>query len=433
MILNAFDLFSINERNYPREIIGGIEIETCVSPEEVDIYKSVEIPKMIRIERNRLGDEEHQKYWEFYGFEFEYDDTNIGRRYKDTRTHTYWEVINEDEGDDFDEGIDTLILQQYLIKDGHVKYIIRDNARNITLSDKPLSFEDGLSTRRVYYDINLTDEFEELEPNPWNTFGSWCGNDDGDRLNISPYEATQDGSIRCPGNMTSVEYVTPDPFPIVDIMNKNTQIGTATDAIMKLSSGCIENRDGNISCGTHVHMSYQGISKEDYPGFNVLMRYLWIAFYQPYCIIVFYKWQKRYKNKFAELSSAYPKGKYEMFNEDPSIDSWFWHFEFRGYGEMRSQWENGRAKKYLKILMNMWLVAIDYYTHYKLQDVEDIQIKVVREPENLKRRDNPKLQEISHKKLKQRLKNLKYKYYSLEWKNDAVNVDKQPQVPSLKF
>jgi hypothetical protein len=133
-------------------------------------------------------------------------------------------------------------------------------------------------------------------------------------------------------------------------------------------------------------MSRKGITKENYPNFNVVMRYMWLTYYQPYCLARFYRYQNRYKNEYAEPSSEKDiYEKYQMFNEKhsrslkPNED---WHFEFRGYGEMLSGWkeDSGAAKEYMRVLMNMWLYAIDYYDKFKLREWDRIEIEKRDEP-----------------------------------------------------
>ncbi len=179
---------------------------------------------------------------------------------------------------------------------------------------------------------------------------------------LGPYIATEDASIVCK-KKNPVEYITLKPYPIVDIMDKNTEIGRATVRLMERAYGC-RSVEGLVSCGTHVHMSRKGITKEAYPHFHTLMRYLWIAYFQPYCLARFYRFQNRHLNtRYSKLSTEGDRDtKYQMFNELPSKLGKTWRFEFRGYGEMRSGWgENPIAKEYLKILMNMWTVAVQVY------------------------------------------------------------------------
>jgi len=78
--------------------------------------------------------------------------------------------------------------------------------------------------------------------------------------------------------------------------------------------------------------------------------------------------------RYSPISTEKPIGKHEMFNEKPSENSTFWHFEFRGYGEMRSKW-NTVAKEYLKILMNLWIAAIEYYKRNNIAKVKNVRVK----------------------------------------------------------
>ena len=211
-----------------------------------------------------------------------------------------------------------------------------------------------------------------------------------------PYENAVDTSINCDKGV-SVEYITQEPYPIVDIMDPSTKIGNATERIMNNRDdvyACAKNRSGFVSCGTHVHMSNPRLTMLTYPHFDKVMRYLWIQYYQPYCIHRFYKFQDRDKNeKYSKISTHVPRGKYEMFNVEPSYaglppDKYereiaisehphhSWHFEFRGYGEMRTGWtdENPIAKEYLQILMNLWYEAELYYKHKNVAQVDRARI-----------------------------------------------------------
>lgn len=219
--------------------------------------------------------------------------------------------------------------------------------------------------------------------------------DNGWEEDFYPYEDVDDTSIKCK-NGEAVEYITHDPYPIVDILNPETEVGNATERIMKSEDvyACAKNTNGLVSCGTHVHMSNPRLTMLKYPHFDKVMRYLWIQYYQPYCIHRFYKFQDRDKNEdYSKISTHVPRGKYEMFNirpsyrglppdkyereiaisEDPNRS---WHFEFRGYGEMRTGWtdENPIAKEYLQILMNLWYEAELYYKMKNVAEVDRARI-----------------------------------------------------------
>jgi hypothetical protein len=199
------------------------------------------------------------------------------------------------------------------------------------------------------------------------------------------YIMTDDGSIRCSDGLVSIEYITEKPYPIVDIMDDNTKIGKDTNVILNNAYPCASNK-GVVTCGTHVHMSRKGITKEKYPNFNVVVRYMWLTYYQPYCLARFYRYQNRYKNEYAVPSSEEDiYEKYQMFNEKHSIGlkpNEDWHFEFRGYGEMRSGWkeDKGAPKEYMRVLMNMWVYAIDYYETFNLREWDRIEIEKRDEP-----------------------------------------------------
>jgi hypothetical protein len=219
--------------------------------------------------------------------------------------------------------------------------------------------------------------------------------DDGWEEDFYPYEETVDESIKC-SKGESVEFITQDPYPIVDILDPGTEIGNATERIMNSEDvyACAENSSGRVSCGTHVHMSNTRLTMLKYPHFDKVMRYFWIQYYQPYCLQRFYKFQDRDKNIFySQISNEIPQGKYEMFNVLPSfkglpsdkiematvislLPKRTWHFEFRGYGEMRTGWtdENPIAKEYIQVLMNMWYEAEDYYTKHNIADADMVRI-----------------------------------------------------------
>lgn len=403
-------LFTIR-KDYPREIIGGIEIETCVDADKIRSAKTVKEPE--EVYDFLLGDGEHQAYWKSRGFVFEKDEEQptdgdcLGDQYK--YKGQLWVVDDEYYTDG--TGVFMLQLRVYTVKDGHIDIDYEEGETKI-LSEAFLDsmVEAGKAKYIGISPLYINGQWEMDE-------SSIAG------IDIEPYEATEDSSIICGEDTEAVEYITQKPYPIVDIMNGKTTIGEATNKVMNVSYGCsiVDNgfEEARISCGTHVHMSYQGIDKENYPGFNVVMRYLWIAFYQPYCLFQFYGFQNRYKNRFSIISTAVPQGKHEMFNELPSQDSTFWHFEFRGYGEMRSHWKNGIAKKYLKTLMNLWITAKDYYEQNNIKDVKDIRIE---QASSAGKEDN--LQKELREKVRTKY-NIPLMYYSLEWDLATVSYENQ--------
>ena len=219
---------------------------------------------------------------------------------------------------------------------------------------------------------------------------------------IEPYEDTEDGSIKCDWGTGSAELVTKDPYPIVDILDGRTKIGGATKYILtEVANACRATANGTVTCGTHVHMSKRGFKSpamlneelwEDTGEnwhFEKIIRYMWIQYFQPYCMARFYQHQDRNFNKYAELSTSYVLGKYEMLNIMPSFldedgneaeyDQSDWHFEFRGYGEMMNHWANGRAKDYMKILMNLWDCSIELYNKLDLKNSPKVKIEYMKD------------------------------------------------------
>lgn len=208
------------------------------------------------------------------------------------------------------------------------------------------------------------------------------------------YEETRDSSIKCEEGKRSVEYVTPEPYYIVDILDPETEIGGNTEDIFKHTYPCETTISGRVSCGTHVHMSNNRLSMLKYPFFDKVMRFFWIQYYQPYCIHRFYKYQDRDTNDhYTKISNHTRMGKYEMFNVEPSYENLSedegerlfalsrdpgrtWHFEFRGYGEMRSGWteDNPIAKEYMQVLMNLWYEAEDYYNKHDIANADRVKI-----------------------------------------------------------
>ena len=49
---------------------------------------------------------------------------------------------------------------------------------------------------------------------------------------IVPYMVTEDSSVECEWGQKSVEFVTHEPYPIVDIMDRNMKVGAATQYIL---------------------------------------------------------------------------------------------------------------------------------------------------------------------------------------------------------
>mgnify|MGYP003310229552 CR=1 FL=1 len=208
--------------------------------------------------------------------------------------------------------------------------------------------------------------------------------DAGQTDNILPYSATEDSSISCQDDSTesACEFVTDVPYPIIDIMNKDTTVGYATLFILEvLAESCATNGAGKVSCGTHVHMSGP-YTKDEYPFFNVVIRYLWVQYYQPYFIVRFYRHQERYKSRYAVLSKADAQGKYEMLNENPSKNRYeqTWHFEFRGFGEMVNQFIDV-GHEYLKMLMNLFEATAKLHKRLKLHEMDQVFIEEYEEYE----------------------------------------------------
>ena len=203
---------------------------------------------------------------------------------------------------------------------------------------------------------------------------------------IAPYIQTKDSSISCSGKRyKGIEFITEKPFPIIDIINNETKIGGATFWLIKhVGRSCAKNESGQVTCGTHVHMSSSKYTKKRYPYFETVMRYLWMQYFQPYFMVTFYKHQKRYSNEFAEQTDVDDGGsKYVMFNtkHTKSYDS-EWHFEFRGYGEMLNRWQEidgcpcGRftGHNYLKMLMNLWEATEQLHDRLNLENMSFVEI-----------------------------------------------------------
>tara|TARA_B110000008_G_scaffold279683_1_gene327938 strand:- start:9869 stop:12091 length:2223 start_codon:yes stop_codon:yes gene_type:complete len=240
----------------------------------------------------------------------------------------------------------------------------------------------------------------------------------------SEYVAKEDVSIECSDGLASVEYITETPFPIVNIMDGKTKIGNDTKEIMNNAYPC--DTDGElVTCGTHVHMSRIGITKKKYPHFNVLMRYIWLTYYQPYCLARFYRFQNRHKNTYAESSSEKVIDKYEMFNELPSRGikpNEDWHFEFRGYGEMLSGWkeDKGAPKEYMRVLMNMWIFSIDYYDKFALGQYHNLIIRRENSPPN--KENDIKLQNILYEFIRKPYEFIRKPVPGSVWSSDGVRV-----------
>jgi len=189
-------------------------------------------------------------------------------------------------------------------------------------------------------------------------------------LKNSFYKATPDGSIRCDPNSWGIEFVAKPKYlydvidapedMVYDYLNKKGDtskitIGSDTKYLLtKLPSYCILK-----SCGTHVHMSIPVMTKDEYPQFNVVMRYFWLQFYQPIFIAFYDKGMERWKNDYSLFSVPKPRGKYEMFNEYPSKESNYWHFEIRAFGDVERDWH--LFCEYVSVLMNMWVMAKEFY------------------------------------------------------------------------
>ena len=199
---------------------------------------------------------------------------------------------------------------------------------------------------------------------------------------IVPYMVTEDSSVVCDYGEKAVEFVTHEPYPIVDIMNRKERIGAATHYILSEVSKWCGWVGSKSSCGTHVHMSGPW-TIENYPYFDKCMRYLWIQYFQPYFVTKFYAHQDRFKNtEYARLSDNKPIGKYEMFNVSPTNKRYdiYWHFEFRGYGEMIGRWDDEghnrlEGHQYLKMLMNLWEATAKLHDKLKLNEMAMVKIE----------------------------------------------------------
>jgi len=179
------------------------------------------------------------------------------------------------------------------------------------------------------------------------------------------YKPVDEPSITCKDGYEAIEFIA-DPKPLVDLLDPETDIGRETLDILRIANECEE-----YSCSTHVHMSMKDVCMNEYPFFDVLMRYLWVQYYQPYCVFKFYEKEHRHNNIYAQLSTETPKdgndSRYEMFNVQPTYElpegvfvplpNPCWHFEFRGYGSSQGELNT----EYIHLLMNLWYVTRSYY------------------------------------------------------------------------
>lgn len=182
--------------------------------------------------------------------------------------------------------------------------------------------------------------------------------------NLSFYKDVGDLTVTCKEGYKESEFIA-DPVPLNHLLDETTPIGKETAYLLQNAHECEWE-----TCSTHVHISMKSVTVHKYPHFETLMRYIWIQYYQPYCMFKFY--QTRYDSEYAHPSTHIPREKYEphepryeMFNIVPTYDteSAFsspdrtWHFEFRGYGSMLGKLN----KEYIHILMNLWVITKRYY------------------------------------------------------------------------
>ena len=190
-------------------------------------------------------------------------------------------------------------------------------------------------------------------------------------VKLKYYTDVGDLSVKCKDGFKESEFIA-DPVPMIELIDPNTKIGKETEYLLEETFKCDE-----LSCGTHVHMSMNSVTVDKYPHFDILMRYFWVQYYQPYCLFHFYKDEERYDNPYCKISTNVPSGRDEMFNITPSYElpedslelspTRAWHFEFRGYGSMHGKLNT----EYLHVLMNLWVTTLRYYT-FILKDAKQI-------------------------------------------------------------
>jgi len=186
------------------------------------------------------------------------------------------------------------------------------------------------------------------------------------------YYEVGDLTISCGKGFKATEFIA-DPVPLKELLDETTPIGKETTYLLQNAHKCEWE-----TCSTHVHISMKSVTVHKYPHFETLMRYLWIQYYQPYCMFKFYQHETRYDSEYAHPSTHVPREeyepiepRYEMFNTVPSYETETgflspnraWHFEFRGYGSMLGKLN----KEYIHILMNLWVITIRYYNYLLAQ------------------------------------------------------------------
>lgn len=203
-----------------------------------------------------------------------------------------------------------------------------------------------------------------------------CFNLDIINNNFLYFKKTADASIKCPikENVKPVEFVS-------NILSfSDFEVGTKFNqeliTILSNSKGCLINQKKNISCGTHIHISNKTIDKKNYPNFDKIILYLWITKYQDIFKEKYYKYQNRENNPTCKLN-YFPKNpkkytsKYMLLNTKPSYITNkrykltdFWHFEFRGMGEIINR--EKILKDYIKEIIIFWENTIILYnTQYQ--------------------------------------------------------------------
>ena len=108
------------------------------------------------------------------------------------------------------------------------------------------------------------------------------------------------------------------------------------ETIFNTCKMCANNGSGESTCGVHVHLSHDGLTKKEYPTFA--------AFFSRYWVSSLYdklkdKYGLRRNNGFCVENVCYYTDrleKYRQLNFLPSKESDVWHFEFRGMGDIHT-------------------------------------------------------------------------------------------------
>ena len=145
--------------------------------------------------------------------------------------------------------------------------------------------------------------------------------------------------------------------PIIDIIDSYTESGKQLKDQYK------------------IYMYYEDITIKKYPNFDTYMRWMWLAYWQPYCIVRFYK--ETCENDFCKPSTEDATNENQIFNTVPSYsestnEKSLWCFEFRWCGDVSSGW-----KEYIKILMNFWETGIMRYEEVR-PDIKTLKIVRIR-------------------------------------------------------